>query len=33
MSQYGNTLHTVLKLELALTDAPASHHSSSSYLW
>jgi len=33
MSQYANTLDTVLKIELALSDGPASHHTSSSYLW
>jgi len=32
MSQYANTLDTVLKTELALTDGPAYHHISSSYL-
>ena len=28
MSQYANTLDTVLKTELAVTDSPASHHTS-----
>ena len=32
MSQYANTLDTVLKIELALSDGPASHHTSCSYL-
>ena len=26
MSQYANTLDTVLKTKLAVTDGPASHH-------
>jgi len=33
VSQYANTFDTVLKIELALSDGPASHHTSSSYLW
>jgi len=32
MSQYAHTLDTVLKTELAVSDSPASHHTSSSYL-
>jgi len=33
MSQYANTFATVLKIQLALSDGPAYHHSSTSYLW
>jgi len=33
MSQYANTFDTMLKIKVALSDGPASHHTSSSYLW
>ena len=33
MPQYANTLDTVLNTELAQSEGPASHHTSSSYLW
>ena len=33
LNMLANTLDTVLKTELAVTDGPASHHTSSSYLW
>jgi hypothetical protein len=33
MSQYANKFDTVLKTELALSDGPSSHNTSSSYLW
>jgi hypothetical protein len=33
MSHYANTLDSVLKIQLSLTDGPAPQHTSSSYLW